>query len=73
MSVVKVTSWRELRERYGKKTLDGWELPIHLRTGQLDSKLRFHSAQAAPYPNGAHIIPIIKLSEGTDNVSSIND
>jgi hypothetical protein len=72
MSKVKVSSWKELYDNYGIRTPDGVVLPMHLKTGQLDSKVRFHSAQANPYPAGANITPVISLNgEGIDNVQEI--
>jgi hypothetical protein len=72
MSKIKVNSWKELYDNYGTRTPDGVILPMHLRTGQLDSKIRFHNAQANPYPGGANITPIVVIgSEGLDNVQEI--
>lgn len=71
MSKIKANSWKELCN-YGIKTSDGVVLPMHLRTGQLDNKIRFHSAQSNPYPSGANITPIVILGlEGLDNVQEI--
>jgi hypothetical protein len=73
MSKVKVSSWQELYDKYGKRTPDGVILPIHLRTGQLDDKIRIPKTPASPYPSGAHVIPIITLGiEGIDNVQETN-
>lgn len=72
MSKVKVNSWQELYANYGTRTPDGVVIPMHIRTGQLDDKIRFHSAQATPYPAGANITPIVTIGlEGLDNVQEI--
>lgn len=78
MSKVRVATadlggWAELRVRFG--TLipgEGWVLPIHLCTGQLEPKVRYHNAKASPYPSGANITPIPTLpQEGLDDIQEI--
>lgn len=77
MSKVKVGNaleggWQQLVTKYGTFSPEGWILPIHLCTGQLEPKVRFHTAKANPYPAGANITPIPTLSqEGLDDIQEI--
>ena len=72
MSKVRVSSWRDLRERFGKETPEGWILPIHLCTGQLEPKVR--TAKSDPptkYSTGAHIIPTMIVDPIVENKDDI--